>query len=243
MNMNFDTAEFNEISGSESSMRSIDLNAKRITNEDESPITPSLSIDLDTSRTITAEYKFISGTLNAEIFPKTNIGITIQLVPQPVEILGIAEPVENLGHRLMFNLPSIPRVIPTGDIEETINIYQVPINSFINFIQSSYNVLVPSMNNVANYLSDYPNLKRIVTISLEDINSLFEDEVQLSLEMFNDNENEDEFLILYIRQEKYNSNIMSEIDKIRANYQPLLKDSSGYYLVTTDFQLPINNEL
>lgn len=61
---------------------------------------------------------------------------------------------------------------------------------------------------------------------------------QVSLEVYHDPEIDDEHLVLYIRKDIYNSNIMEEIENISKEFDGDLISKSGWFIMTTDFRPP-----
>jgi hypothetical protein len=62
---------------------------------------------------------------------------------------------------------------------------------------------------------------------------------QLALEVYRDPEIDDSYLTLNIRQHHYTQDILKKIKGIRDEYDIDLANSSGWFLVTTDFQPPL----
>lgn len=99
-------------------------------------------------------------------------------------------------------------------------------------------VKIPSVSKVRDYLycfSDMVVLLRYVVIL---VRSHFDFNVQLSLEIYQDFETDDEYLTLYIRQNKYDLDTMNTIKQIRKKYRGLAKEIEGRFLLTTDFRPP-----
>jgi hypothetical protein len=68
--------------------------------------------------------------------------------------------------------------------------------------------------------------------------SRFGSRAHLSLEVYQDPEIDDKYLTLYIRLQKYDSTVMKQIKEVRREYADMLKDASGWFLLTTDFKAP-----
>jgi len=103
---------------------------------------------------------------------------------------------------------------------------------------SSIQVAVPNPEEVCDYLSRYPDIIELVMLACEETRSRFLLSTQLSLELYRDPEIDDQYLTLYVRQNKYEENIMDKIEEIRLPYSDELADKTGYLLLTTDFQFP-----
>jgi hypothetical protein len=102
-----------------------------------------------------------------------------------------------------------------------------------------YGVLIPQPAQIRRYLSRYFDLTRIVRSVCKLAIDQFSGKAQLSLEVYGDPEIEDTYLALYIRQAPYSEDILKSIEDLRAEYEVDLTDSSGWFLVTTDFRPPL----
>jgi hypothetical protein len=100
-------------------------------------------------------------------------------------------------------------------------------------------VLIPQPAQVRDYLSHFIDLTRIVRSVCKLAIDQFSGTAQLSLEVYGDPEIEDTYLVLYIRQSHYTEDILKSIKDLRAEYEVDLIDTSGWFLVTTDFRPPL----
>lgn len=103
---------------------------------------------------------------------------------------------------------------------------------------ASIQVIVPNPEEVQNYLSRYPDIIELVMLACEETRNRFLLPTQLSLELYRDPEIDDQYLTLYVRQKKYEKDIMDKIEEIRLSYSDDLADKTSYLLLTTDFQFP-----
>ena len=98
---------------------------------------------------------------------------------------------------------------------------------------------IPQLEAVRTYLHQHPDLFRLLAYVSKISRDDFEPpQAQLSLEVYRDIETNEEYLTLYVRQSKYDPNIMKKIKQIRRKYRELTKDIKGRFLLTTDFQSP-----
>jgi hypothetical protein len=65
-------------------------------------------------------------------------------------------------------------------------------------------------------------------------------EARLQLEVYRDPESEDEHLVLYARFPAYDETVMRKIGAARRQYRHLLRGKSGWFILTTDFQKPMD---
>jgi hypothetical protein len=103
----------------------------------------------------------------------------------------------------------------------------------------SNGVLIPAPLEVLQYLSLYPDLTAQLPSYWRVAARAGGDAAQLSLELYRDPEIDDEHLVIYIRQELYQDNLIDRIDEA---YNALLTEAnygtSGWIHVTTDFRPP-----
>ncbi len=102
-----------------------------------------------------------------------------------------------------------------------------------------YGVVVPEPNAVRKYLMNHGALKQFALLACCKASAGFGANSQLSLELYSDRECDDRYLVLYIRQQKYDKDIIGAIDEISESFLDYLptKDD-GYILITTDFCPP-----
>ncbi len=88
------------------------------------------------------------------------------------------------------------------------------------------------------YLLRFPDMIHLTPFVCEMVWERFRSSAQLSVEVYQDPEIEDEHIIIYVRQANYDVDIMDTIEKIHATYKSKLTGKSGWLLVTTDFRPP-----
>ncbi len=99
-------------------------------------------------------------------------------------------------------------------------------------------IAIPELAAVRDYLVDYPDMADLLPSVCKATREQFENDTQLSLEVYRDPEIDDKYLTLYIRQQQYDEYILDSIKSVWAEYQDNLIGKSGCILVTTDFDLP-----
>ncbi|MEK7396089.1 MAG: hypothetical protein AAB116_04035 [Candidatus Poribacteria bacterium] len=100
------------------------------------------------------------------------------------------------------------------------------------------NVIIPNPGEISNYLHQYPDIIDLVKFACDETRERFMQPTQLSLELYRDPEIDDNYLTLYVRQEKYDDNVMDIIEEIWPTYSDELASKAGDFLVTTDFNYP-----
>lgn len=66
----------------------------------------------------------------------------------------------------------------------------------------------------------------------------FRHDATITLDLYQDPESDDRYLTIYVRQKEYDPNIIARMDRICDEYEPALRDQSGWLLLTTDYGLP-----
>jgi len=99
-------------------------------------------------------------------------------------------------------------------------------------------VKIPSLARVRNYLLNYSDITDILHPVCQSIREYLGCEAEISLEVYEDPEIEDEYLTLYIRVPKYDNKVMDYIKNIRKEYEDALTSMKGWLLITTDFKKP-----
>ena len=99
---------------------------------------------------------------------------------------------------------------------------------------------LPSINDpaVLAYLAKYPDIRTPLTEVWSAASKEFCTDAVLSIEVFSEPDEDDEYLSLYVRQEEYQDDILDRIDVIRAQMRGSLAANKGRVLLTTDFQPP-----
>lgn len=64
---------------------------------------------------------------------------------------------------------------------------------------------------------------------------------ELALTVYQDPETQDEYLVLYVRESRYELGILERIDAATAEFAPQFEMVTGDLLVTTDFRKPRSN--
>lgn len=102
----------------------------------------------------------------------------------------------------------------------------------------SEGIVIPQPATVRDYLLRYPDITDLLLSVCEATRRRFDAQTQLSLEVYRDPEIEDEYVTLYVRQQKYDESVMRQIKEIRKEYEEMLVGKSGWFLLTTDFRPP-----
>ncbi|MCS7178064.1 MAG: hypothetical protein RML46_03165 [Anaerolineae bacterium] len=92
-------------------------------------------------------------------------------------------------------------------------------------------------NEVQDYLQRYPELIDLVPEVARLVRSHLPD-AQLTLSLYHDPEEEDEYLILCARFAKYDELALERIRRTRSAYRDMLTGCQGWIFLTTDFQAP-----
>ena len=101
------------------------------------------------------------------------------------------------------------------------------------------NVRIPQPDKIRDYLIYHFDMVYLLPNISEMACLKFGTQAQLSLELNQDPE-DDEYIILYVRQDHYDESVMRQIKQIRKEYERMMAKSSGWFLLTTDFCPPGN---
>ena len=103
---------------------------------------------------------------------------------------------------------------------------------------TSLGVLVPDPDEVRVYLSEHPDMADLTRRVCAKAMARLGTAAQVSLEVYRDPEADEEDLAVYFRQRQYDEGIMAAIDGVWPEYARDLANTSGYIMLTTDFQPP-----
>jgi hypothetical protein len=107
----------------------------------------------------------------------------------------------------------------------------------LSAIQSK-GIIVADPGSVFWYLSNHLDMVSLLLTICEVSIEKFGDIAQLSLDLYEDPEIDDQHLTLYVRQHVYQDNILELIDEVTEAVSPELEHKSGWLHVTTDFKPP-----
>ena len=104
-----------------------------------------------------------------------------------------------------------------------------------------YGVLVPKAREVKAYLATHLDLARLLPNIVARVRRDLEPQVELSLEVYKDPEVDDRYLALYVRKERYESDILERLQSVSQHFNRRLEEVPGYFLLTTDFSRARDN--
>lgn len=111
--------------------------------------------------------------------------------------------------------------------------YQKAIDAIFN---NKIQIPEESSDSVGEYLILHPQ----ITDNLDQISQILRQnlgqEPEISLEVYEDPEIEDEYLVFYIKDKNQNPELLGKIDKMFEEIYPLIENSSGWVLLTPDFR-------
>jgi hypothetical protein len=101
-----------------------------------------------------------------------------------------------------------------------------------------YGVVSRQWSAVQGYLERYPDLATVLPALCEQARREFKPSDELAIELYGDPEIKDDYLTLYIRQTRYEADIMARIERLSDTFSDRLEHASGYLLLTSDFSSP-----
>ncbi len=99
-------------------------------------------------------------------------------------------------------------------------------------------VAIPHPTTVRDYLLSYSDITSLIQPVCQMARKHLGKDTHLSLEVYRDQEIEDEYLALYVRQDIYDNRLMDKIEEVCVEYENMLSGKSGWFIVTTDFRPP-----
>jgi hypothetical protein len=103
---------------------------------------------------------------------------------------------------------------------------------------ADFRVVAPRPAEVAAYLTRHPQLAALAPSIVDAMRQTFGADAEFSLEVYRDPEIVDEYLILYIREDKYDEKTFARIEAACSRFDEALRNVSGDFLVTSDFRRP-----
>jgi len=119
--------------------------------------------------------------------------------------------------------------VPVADEKTT------TIDAFLARIANSARIARESR--IREYLSLFPDIADVASYAVEAARRRFP-HAQLVLDVYQDPEIDDEYLVLYVRMPHYDDSVMERIAAAEAEYLDMLADKSGWIQLTTDFRTP-----
>ena len=119
--------------------------------------------------------------------------------------------------------------VPVADEKTT------TIDAFLARIANSAQIARESR--IREYLSLFPDIADVASYAVEAARRRFP-HAQLVLDVYQDPEIDDEYLVLYVRMPHYDDSVMERIATAEAEYLDMLADKSGWIQLTTDFRTP-----
>jgi hypothetical protein len=97
-------------------------------------------------------------------------------------------------------------------------------------------ITLASPTNVRSYLLRHIAMTDLLPLICSIAREEFGMEAELSLEVYHDPEIEDEYLTLYVRMKEYDDDFMQRIEAVSVEFEDMLSERSGWFLLTTDFR-------
>ena len=88
------------------------------------------------------------------------------------------------------------------------------------------------------YLAEHPDVRQPLMTAWNAALEEFHADAEISVEVFSEPDEDDEYLTLYVRQEEYQDDILDRIDAVRMQLRRSPTANIGRILLTTDFQPP-----
>jgi hypothetical protein len=106
-----------------------------------------------------------------------------------------------------------------------------------------HQVSVANTSEVESYLDTHADLAGLLETACMMLRNNFGADAELALGVYRDPEQQDEYLGLYLRLDRYERGILDRIMSVIEPLQAQLDSASGHLLVTTDFRQPQGNHV
>jgi hypothetical protein len=103
---------------------------------------------------------------------------------------------------------------------------------------STFHILLANRDEIDDYLTTHADIVPLLETLCAKLRETFGQRTELSLEWYRDPEQADQYLCLYVRQEKYEAGILHRIETVIAPFMSKLEAVSANLLITTDFRPP-----
>ncbi|EHQ35987.1 hypothetical protein [Methanoplanus limicola] len=114
------------------------------------------------------------------------------------------------------------------------------IESTLLHLADYLDMSIPNPGEVMDYITRHPGICDAVLYACLLACEEFIKDSEVSLELYYDDESQDKYLTLYIRQENYADDIIEKMDIICDEFEGELAGQSGWLLLTTDYKPPQN---
>jgi len=104
-------------------------------------------------------------------------------------------------------------------------------------------VFLPNIREITHYLLVFPDMIDLLAPICGAVFERFPQPSQVALELFKDPESDDQYLTVYVRQMQYDEDILDILDDVSVPFDDILCDTSGWLLITTDFQDPLESNV
>ncbi len=106
------------------------------------------------------------------------------------------------------------------------------------FLLTILGVRLVDLSGIRRYLTENPDMTELLPKVHNFVRNRLGQESQISVQVYSDPEIEDEYLLVYIRQNDYGEDFLDLISSVRSDYKDDLESRSGWIHITTDFQPP-----
>ena len=132
---------------------------------------------------------------------------------------------------------------PLGQaVNATITVLSPPNSDTLTVELARYEVIVRDVTSVVIYLRQFPDLFPALLTACAAARQAFGEEAELDLRIHRDVEIVDEYVLLNVRLSDYGHGNYEKIDSLGDKVAEQTVESLGYFLLTTDFATPGQNQ-
>lgn len=101
-----------------------------------------------------------------------------------------------------------------------------------------HNIRIPAPEKVREYLLQHLDMLELTAQLSRALRESFPIPAEISLEHYTSREEDDEHLVVYVRQDSYEDTTLDQINQVVSRYYDQMSDISGWIFATTDYQPP-----
>ncbi len=107
---------------------------------------------------------------------------------------------------------------------------------------NSLQVQIEKLSLVKSYLCQFPDLLSVVPMAVNAAKKYFPED-QLVMDLYQDPEISDCYIVLYVRLRKYDDSVVERLEKAEAEFLSHLANKKGWIQLTIDFVSPDSDDI
>ncbi|GIX47869.1 MAG: hypothetical protein KatS3mg131_2080 [Candidatus Tectimicrobiota bacterium] len=165
------------------------------------------------------------------VIPITDVRWTKQSSSFTYGRIGVEPSLRTLAPKFTLLFTTLWQKIPEQSLSSSIE-----VEKLLESLQE-HHVHLKNTNKIQEYLLQFPDLIDVVPHVVDAAARHFPD-AQLVMDMYQDPEIEDRYLVVYVRLKRYDDSIVEKLERAEAEFLDELAYKEGWIQLTTDFQEP-----